>query len=177
MNIAVYCSANDHLDPDFYTLTDELGRFMAQEGHHLVFGGANMGLMERIAKAVKDNGGMTIGVVPQILEKGGRVSEYLDVEIPCDSLTDRKELMETKSDIFIALPGGVGTLDEIFNVVASATIGYHHKRVILYNMKGFWDQLIALLDDLARRGCIRGDWHSQIVVANDLDDIRKALQS
>ena len=177
MNIAVYCSANDHLDPAFFALTDELGRFMAQEGHHLVFGGADMGLMECIAKAVKTHGGMTIGVVPQILEKGGRVSEYLDVEIPCDTLADRKELMETKSDIFIALPGGVGTLDEIFNVVASATIGYHHKRVILYNMKGFWDQLIALLDDLARRGCIRGDWHSQIVVANNLDDIRKALQS
>ncbi len=177
MNIAVYCSANEHIDPDFFALTDELGRFMAEEGHHLVFGGANMGLMECIAKAVKTHGGMTIGVVPQILEKGGRTSQYLDVEIPCDSLTDRKELMETKSDIFIALPGGVGTLDEIFNVVASATIGYHHKRVILYNMKGFWDQLIALLDDMSRRGCIRGDWHSQIVVANNLDDIRKALQS
>ncbi len=177
MNIAVYCSANEHIDPDFFALTDELGRFMAEEGHHLVFGGANMGLMECIAKAVKTHGGMTIGVVPQILEKGGRTSQYLDVEIPCDSLTDRKELMETKSDIFIALPGGVGTLDEIFNVVASATIGYHHKRVILYNMKGFWDQLIALLDDMSSRGCIRGDWHSQIVVANNLDDIRKALQS
>lgn len=177
MNIAVYCSANDHLDPDFFTLTDELGRFIAAEGHHLVFGGANLGLMECVAKAVKTHGGMTIGVVPQILEKGGKVSDYLDVTIPCDSLTDRKELMETKSDVFIALPGGVGTLDEIFNVVASASIGYHHKRVILYNMKGFWDKLIALLDDLTQRGCIRGDWHNSIVVANNLDDIRKALQS
>jgi uncharacterized protein (TIGR00730 family) len=80
--------------------------------------------------------------------------------------------MMDQSDVFIALPGGIGTLDEVFTVAASATIGYHHKIVILYNMKGFWDQLIALMDDLQARGMIRGDWHQYIKVASSLEDIK-----
>ena len=92
-----------------------------------------------------------------IVEKSGRISDYVDVEIPCDNLSDRKQLMMDQSDVFIALPGGIGTLDEVFTVAASATIGYYQKPVILYNMKGFWDSLIALLDDLQAKGMIRGN--------------------
>ena len=89
----------------------------------------------------------------------------------CDNLTDRKQLMMDQSDVFIALPGGIGTLDEVFTVAASATIGYHHKRVVLYNMKGFWDGAIRMLDDLQAKGVIRGSWQTQIAVANNLDEI------
>ena len=128
--------------------------------------------MECVAKAAKTAGGRTIGVVPTKVEETGRTSDYVEIEIPCDNLTDRKQLMMDQSDAFIALPGGIGTLDEVFTVAASATIGYHHKPVILYNMKGFWDQLIALMDDLQARGMIRGDWHQYIKVANSLDDIK-----
>lgn len=127
MKIAVFCSANKNIDPDFFTLTEEMGKWMAENGHDLVFGGCNSGLMDCIGKAVKENGGRTIGVVPTLVERGGRTFPDLDIEIPCDNLSDRKDLMLAQSDIFVALPGGVGTLDEIFTIAAAHTIGYHHK--------------------------------------------------
>jgi lysine decarboxylase len=93
-----------------------------------------------------------------MVEKGGRVSNSVDVNIACDSLSDRKDLILAQSDVLITLPGGIGTLDEVFTVAASRTIGYHAKTVILYNMNGFFDSLIGLLDDLQQRGMIRGKW-------------------
>lgn len=177
MNICIFCSANRQIDPDFFTLTAELGRWAAAGGHTIVFGGVNMGLMECVAQAAKSADGRTIGVVPTIIEKTGRTSDYVDVEIPCDNLTDRKQLMLDQSDVFIALPGGLGTLDEVFTVVASATIGYHRKRVILYNMKGFWDALVALLDDLQARGVVRGHWRDYIKEAKSLREVIDLLST
>ena len=156
MKIGIFCSANEQLDPDFFTMTEELGRWLATEGHTLVYGGVNSGLMECVARAVKQAGGRTVGVLPQIVVKSGRLSDYVDTEVLCDNLSDRKQLMADKSDVFIALPGGIGTIDEVFTIAAAHTIGYHDKRVILYNMKGFWDDMIALLDRLQQRGMVRG---------------------
>ncbi len=175
MKICVFCSANAKIDPVFFQLTEELGRWAAENGHTVVFGGVNQGLMECIAKAAKDAGGKTIGVVPSIVEETGRTSQYNDVVIPCTNLNDRKQIMLDQSDVFIALPGGVGTLDEIFTIASSYTIGYHHKKVILYNMKGFWDSLIAMLDDLQQRGVIRGQWRDYIMVAKSLEDVKMLL--
>lgn len=176
MKIAVFCSANEHIDPDFFTMTEEMGKWMGENHHELIFGGTNQGLMNCIAKSVKENGGYSIGVVPSLVEKGGRVSQYIDVDIPTDSLSDRKDLMINRCDIVVALPGGVGTLDEIFCVAASHCIGYHHKKVILYNMKGFWNSTIALLNDLQKKGMIRGEWHEMIEVANNLEELKKKIE-
>lgn len=175
MKICVFCSANQQIDADFFRLTEELGRWAASEGHTVVYGGVNCGLMECVSKAAHEAGGRTIGVIPQIIEKNGRISQYVDVEIPCDNLSDRKQLMLDQSDVFIALPGGIGTLDEVFTVAASATIGYHQKRVILYNMKGFWDSLVRLLDDLQQRGVIRNRWQDQILVASSLEEVKELI--
>jgi len=171
MKICIFCSANQQIDPDFFKMTEELGVWAAKNGHSIVFGGTNLGLMECVAKATKEAGGRTIGVVPTIIEKTGRMSDYVDVEIACDNLTDRKQLMMDQSDVFIALPGGLGTLDEVFTVAASATIGYHQKPVILFNMKGFWDSLIALLDDLNEKRMIRGNWRELIKTADSIEEI------
>ena len=175
MKICVFCSANQQIDPEFFAMTEELGVWAAKNGHSIVYGGVNQGLMECVGKAAKENGGRTIGVVPTIVEKTGRTSDYVEIEIPCDNLSDRKQLMMDQSDVFIALPGGLGTLDEIFTVVASATIGYHQKVVILFNMKGFWDSLIALLDDLQQRGFVRNEWRQYISVASSLEELATLL--
>ncbi len=175
MKIGVFCSANDHLDPDFFTLTEELGQWAAENGHTIVFGGTDKGLMDCVARAAHEAGGMTIGMVPSKVEEGGHVSRWLDVHIPCDNLSDRKDLMMAQSDLFIVLPGGIGTLDELFTVAASASIGYHRKPLIVYNMKGFWNSLVTLLDDLTQKGVIRGDWQRIIQVADTLDDIKKIM--
>ena len=175
MKICIFCSANQQLDPDFFGMTEELGRWLATAGHTLVYGGVNSGLMECVARAVKQAGGRTVGVIPKIVEKGGRISDYVDVEVMCDNLSDRKQLMEDRSDVFIALPGGIGTMDEVFTIAAAHTIGYHDKRVILYNMKGFWDDLVAMLDRLQQRGMVRGQWRGYIAVAESLEDIKDLL--
>ena len=172
MKIGVFCSANSNIDPDFFSLTRELGTWIGQKGHTLVFGGCNMGLMECIAQSVHEAGGSTIGVVPLVIEKGGKVSDFVDVNIACDNLSDRKDLMLLQSDVLIALPGGIGTLDEIFSVAAAHTIGYHNKRVIIYNMKGFWDSTIRMLDDLQSQGLIRGSWRNYIQIANSMEQIQ-----
>lgn len=113
----------------------------------------------------------TIGVVPSLVEKGGKKSQYIDIEFPCDNLSDRKDLLVMQSDIMVALPGGIGTLDEVFTVAAAHTIGYHQKRVILYNVKGFWNTLIATLDDLQAKGFIRGDCHTYIDIADSFEEL------
>ena len=171
MKICVFCSANEQIDPEFFTAAEELGRWAAENGHVIIYGGVNQGLMECLGRAAHEAGGRTIGVVPTIVEKAGRVSDYVEIEIPCDNLTDRKQLMMDQSDVFIALPGGIGTLDEVFTVAASATIGYHAKPVLLYNIKGFWNPLIALLDDLQGQGMVRGHWHDYIRVISSIEEI------
>lgn len=164
MNIAVFCSANNDIDPDYFRAAEELGLWIAKNGHSLIYGGGNSGLMECIGKTVHEAGGRTIGVIPRLMEKGRRKSDFIDVEIPCEDLSDRKAIIMERADEFYALPGGIGTIDEVFTVAASATIGYHRKKVTLCNVKGFWDNLIALMKDYQQKGMIRGDLYDYIEI-------------
>ena len=176
MNICVFCSANSNLDPDFTLMTEDLGHWIGENGHAVVFGGCNLGLMETIARSVHESGGETIGIVPSIVEEHGDVSPHVSQHIPCQNLSDRKDLLISKSDIIIALPGGIGTLDEIFTVLSAASIGYHQKRVVLYNMKGFWQPLIKMLDEMDKNGVLRQGWRNNLTVANTLEDIIKSCE-
>lgn len=171
MKVGIFCSANDHIDPDFFAATEELGRWLGEHGHTIVFGGCDLGLMRQVAQAGREAGATVIGVVPTIIEERGRESRHMDVVIPCADLSDRKSLMMAQSDLFVALPGGIGTLDEVFTVAASATIGYHHKRMVLYNMKDFWRTTIQMLDDMQARGLVRGHWSDYIQVVGSLDEL------
>lgn len=171
MKICVFCSANSNISPEYFDAARQLGAWMAAEGHTLVFGGCNMGLMECVAKAVHEGGGQTVGVVPTIIEKGGKVSDYVDVRILCDNLSDRKDLMIQRSDLIVALPGGVGTLDEVFTVLAAASIGYHDKRVVLFNVGGFWDSLLAMLGDMKGRGVIRPGFDDTLKVVTSVGEL------
>lgn len=175
MNICIFCSANSDIGAACSRLTEELGAWAADNGHSIVFGGNDSGLMHDVSKTAKEHGGKVIGIVPRIIEERGKPSPYMDVHIPTEDLSDRKALMMAKSDVFIVLPGGVGTLDELFTVVSAAGLGYHDKPVILYNMYGFWDSLIAMMDDLQAKGALRGDWHDGIKVVSNLDEIRDFL--
>ena len=102
MKICIFCSANQQIDPDFFRMTEELGLWATREGHTIVFGGVNQGLMECVGKAAHEAGGRTIGVIPRIVEKSGRISDYVDIEMLCDNLSDRKQMMEDQSDVFVA---------------------------------------------------------------------------
>lgn len=175
MNIGVFCSANNRIDAAYFRAAEELGRWMAENGHTLVYGGCNLGLMETVGRAAHDHGGTTVGVVPRIVEKADRVSDAVSVDIACEDLTDRKQIIMERSDVFVALPGGIGTLDEIFTVAASHSIGYHRKKLYLLNIGGFYDALTAALDDLARRGMTRGDWRDCIEPVSTLSELQEKL--
>lgn len=154
-NIGVFCAASQELEPCFYEEATRVGQLLGRLGKTLVYGGANCGMMECVARSVKQGGGRVVGVVPDILERSGRVSAWLDEKVPCRDLNDRKAIMVERSDVLVALPGGVGTLDEIFTVVSAHTIGYHAKHVVLYNASGFWNGLLALLHGLEERRFLR----------------------
>ncbi|MCQ2243525.1 MAG: TIGR00730 family Rossman fold protein [Bacteroidaceae bacterium] len=177
MKIGVFCSANNNIADLYFEKTAELGKWIGDGGHSLVFGGCNIGLMDCVAQAARKAGATIIGVVPSKVEQGGKMSDILDVTIHTDNLSDRKDMLLLHSDVLVALPGGIGTLDEIFMVAASHTIGYHQKKVILYNINGFWDSMIALLDDLASKNMIRGKVADCIMVANTLEEMEALIQN
>ena len=149
---------------------------MGQNHKTLVYGGANLGLMECVAQSAKENGAFIMGVVPTKLEERGAVSDLLDVTFRVDDLSERKDTMLRESDVLVALPGGVGTLDEVFHVVASASIGYHHKKVIFYNVNGFWQPLLDFLDSMKGSGFARRPLENFYQVANTWEELIDLLQ-
>ncbi len=141
MKICVYLSSSDAVAPHFVRLTEDLGKAIGQQGHTLVFGGNNTGLMGRLADAVKDNGGQVIGVVPRKLDELGRSYERCDELVISKDLRDRKAIMDERSDAFVALPGGLGTLEEIIEVLNLKYLRYHQKPVVFINHEGFYEPL------------------------------------
>ena len=173
--ICVFCSANDQIAAEYFEGARELGQWCGKNGHSIVFGGHDAGLMHTVSWACKEAGGRVIGVVPRKIEEMGRLTPFLDVHIPTEDLTDRKQIMMDMSDAFVILPGGIGTLDELFTVTANTTIGYHHKPIILFNIDGFWNPLIDLLDYLGNKNMIRGHWRDIIQVAANINEIGKLI--
>lgn len=153
-HIAVFCSSHDNLPEPFVQAAQQLGNWLGQNKKTLVYGGVKKGLMEVLAKAVKKNGGRIMGVIPDRMIQNGLESDQIDIEFPMVDLNDRKATMLREADIFIALPGGYGTLDEIFSVIASALVGEHQKTVLLYNVHGYWDSLLQLLQELKKDGTV-----------------------
>lgn len=153
--IGVFCSASNEIEPIYYERVKELGEWLGVTHRTLVYGGANVGLMECIARSVKENGGKVVGVVPTLLIEKNRVSSFPDQFFYTQSLSERKDILERESDVLVALPGGIGTLDEAFHIMSSNTIGYHNKRVIFYNINGFWDPLLPMFESLHQKGFIR----------------------
>lgn len=176
MKIAIFCSANSAINPEYFRLTALLGTWLGQHGHTIVYGGCRLGLMECVARAARAAGGHTLAVVPRLVEERGE-DDDADITIPCENLSDRKDLMLAHADLLLALPGGIGTLDEVFTVAAAATCGYHRKRVVLCNFLGFWDTTIAMLDDMERRGMTRGPWRNIIATADTVEDVEEMIGS
>ena len=145
-------------------------------GATLVYGGARFGLMEATARSAKEAGARIVGVVPYVLVERDRVSSLLDEHIPCRNLSDRKDIMLERSDILVALPGGIGTLDEIFHIMAAATIGYHSKRVVLYNVNGYWNGLLSMLNGMLDAGFLRGDVEKFMAVASSIEQLENLLK-
>jgi uncharacterized protein (TIGR00730 family) len=168
--LAVYCGSAMGSDPAFATLARELGEEMARRGIALVYGGGRLGLMGVVADAVMSNGGEAHGVIPQAL---------VDLEVAHTGLTElhlvanmheRKAMMTELSDAFIAIPGGIGTLDELFEAWTWNALGYHAKPFALLNVSNFWDGLVDFLDHTTRSGFMSEARRDQLIVADTIGD-------
>ena len=172
-SVAIFCAASENIAPGYFEAAAEVGAMLGRLGKTMVYGGARFGLMEATAKAA---GARIVGVVPDILVERDRVSRLLDEQVGCSNLSERKDIMLERSDVLVALPGGVGTLDEIFHVLAAATIGYHTKRVVLYNVNGFWNALLAAVDEMSQAGFVRGEMEKYLVVADNIAQLEDLIK-
>jgi len=169
--IGIFCSSSNRMEEIYYKEAEKLGRWMGMHQKTLVYGGANCGLMESLARSVHNAGGKVLGVVPQFLVDRNRVSGYIDETIHTVDLNDRKQQLIEQSDIIIALPGSVGTLDEVFTVMAANTIGIHSKKVVFWNINGFWNGLFAMLDGLNSKGVVNKPWDEVMLKADTLEEV------
>ena len=175
-SVAIFCAASENIAPGYFEAAAEVGAMLGRLGMTMVYGGARFGLMEATAKAAKAAGARIVGVVPDILVERDRVSRLLDEQVGCRNLSERKDIMLERSDVLVALPGGVGTLDEIFHVLAAATIGYHTKRVVLYNVNGFWNPLLATVEEMSQAGFVRGEVEKYLIVANGIAQLEDLIK-
>ena len=151
----VYCGSNSGVDPAYIQAATELGRLIAESGAGLVYGGASVGLMGAIADAVMDNGGEVIGVIPQaIVELELAHSALTDLRVVAD-MHERKAMMAELSDGFVAMPGGVGTLEEIFESLTWLHLGLHDKPCALFNVNAYYDSLINFLNQSVAEGFVK----------------------
>ncbi len=144
--ICVYSSASESIDPAFFAVAAHLGQEIVRRQDTLLFGGGMTGLMGATALAVHAAGGKVIGVIPQALNRPGVVYNTCDELIVTAGLRERKAVMDERSDAFIALPGGYGTLEEILEIITLKQLGYHRKPVVLVNSFGFYRHLLAQFD-------------------------------
>lgn len=153
--VCVYCASSDTIDPRYLALAAEMGAALAAAGHSLVTGGGRVGMMGAVARAARAGGARTVGVIPEHLmplEVGDTDSDELIVTA---TMRERKRVMEDGSDAFVALPGGIGTLEELFEMWTSASLGMHDKPVIVLDPAEFYGPLWAYLQDLRERAFVR----------------------
>lgn len=176
--IGVFCSSSDNMASIYYEEASRFGHWIGESGKTLVYGGAKCGLMEAVAKGVRKAGSINvIGVVPKVLIERELVSECIGIRIPTEGLQDRKAWLMKISDIMIALPGSVGTLDEAFSVIGETSIGLGSKKVIFWNINGFWDGLFRMLDDMKATGVQNKPLDDYLLRANTLEDVIELINN
>lgn len=166
-SLCVYCGSSAGHDPAFADAARSLGQLMAGQGLALVYGGGHVGLMGIIADAVLEAGGEVTGVIPRALMDSEVGHDRLTRLLVVKDMHERKALMAEHSDGFIAMPGGIGTLEELFEVMTWLQLGYHAKPVGLLNVKGFYDPLLDFLDRQAEAGFLRQEHRALLMTETD----------
>jgi uncharacterized protein (TIGR00730 family) len=176
-NICVYCGSGDGRDPAYAQAAVALGTAMAKAGIGLVYGGGSLGLMGKVARSVLDNGGRVTGIIPAFLSNKERMLRDVTELIVVEDMHQRKRLMFDKSDAFVALPGGVGTLEELVEQLTWSQLGQHEKPIILANINHFWNPLLALLEHMRGERFIREGLEVRFRVVDQATAILPAVLS
>jgi uncharacterized protein (TIGR00730 family) len=170
-NICVYCGSGSGTDPAFAQSARDFGRALAENDIGLVFGGGSRGLMGEVASATLAHGGRVVGIIPKFLIDVEQALEGVDELLVTKSMHERKLHMFERSDAFVALPGGIGTLEEFVEQMTWNQIGQHDKPLVLANVQGYWDPFIELLDHMLRHAFIRPGLDVRYHVVDDVLDI------
>ena len=177
MNITVYLGANAGNDPKLQEAVEALGKWIGKNGHDLIYGGSKCGLMGSIAESVLQNGGKVTGVEPQFFIDMEYQYDAITELIVTKDMTERKTKMIELGDVFIAFPGGTGTLEEIAEVMSKVSLKHLDAPCILYNLNGYYDSLKALLSHMTEMGLSSPERQEGIYFARDLSEIRKIIEN
>src|SRR6478609_7424257 len=170
-SICVYCASGPGNNPAFVQAASRFGRILAENGIRLVYGGGAVGLMGALAESVLDHGGRVTGVIPDFLVNREHMLARVQERIVTPDMHERKRVMFERADAFVALPGGVGTLEELVEQMTWAQLGRHKKPILILNIEGFWDPLLALLDHMRKLEFIRSGLTVEPLVADRVENI------
>ena len=154
-SITVFCSSSKELPALYYRAGEDLGAAIARNGWTLVYGGNRIGLMASVADAARAAGGKVLGITPQLMLDHGIGDDLCDELVVTPGMRERKALLEQRGDAFVALPGGLGTFEELFEVLVGRLLGYHDKPIVLLNVEGYYDRLIAAVEHGIDEGFIK----------------------
>ena len=161
-SVCVYCGSKLGADPRFAAVATEVGKWIGQHGGQLVYGGGRNGLMGLIADSTRAAGGRVVGVIPSALVEREWAHEGCDELHVVDTMHERKRMMMDRADAFLALPGGIGTFEELFEVWAWRQLGYHDKPIGILSSRGYYERMMAFMQEVVREGFM-GDWQMDLV--------------
>lgn len=173
--LCVYCGSADGVDPRHRQAATDLGREAARRGIEIVFGGGRVGLMGAVASGALDAGGRVTGIIPEHLQSRERPHPEVTRLLVVDSMHTRKRRMFELSDAFCILPGGMGTLDETFEIVTWKQLALHDKPIVLVNLGGYWDPLLTMIEHQAAAGYVRPQHMKILRVVTRVDSVFDAL--
>lgn len=177
MKIAVYCSAKDRIPEEYLALGDVLGKYIAEAGHTLVYGGATGGLMTRVSNAAKAAGGTVEGVIPQRIIQAKRMADNCDTLYIVNNMCERKQKMKELADCFVCLPGSYGTLDEMMDVIASGTVDEHRKPIYILNYQGFYECLKLQSEHMRRLSFLPQEEQYVPLFVDTIDDLIEKINT
>ena len=175
--VCVYCGSGPGTHPSFVESAIALGKSLAENGVGLVYGGGSIGLMGAVATSVLEHGGMVTGIIPEFLTKRENALTGAQELIVTHDMHERKRLMFERSDAFIALPGGIGTLEELVEQLTWQQLGRHSKPILLANIENFWEPLLELLDHMRSTAFIRPTLPLEVLKAERVEDILPKLRA
>jgi len=174
--VCVYCGSGPGTDPEFMAAARRLGELLAKEGVGLVYGGGSRGLMGAVATAVLQHGGHVTGVIPDFLKAKEQVETAAQDVIVTPDMHARKQIMFDRADAFIALPGGIGTLEELVEQLTWAQLGRHPKPILIANIRGFWNPLLSLFEHMKRLGFIHSQEQFKCLITESIDEVLPLLR-
>jgi uncharacterized protein (TIGR00730 family) len=169
--LCVYCGSSKRLEPRYYSAAEAVGRAMVENGWGLVYGGGNVGMMGSVAQAVKDAGGHVVGVIPDFMKERELAYHRADELITVGTMRERKRIMEERAHAFLALPGGIGTLEELTEIMTLRYINRIDKPVVVFNQDGFYDDLLRFFARMTREGFKSDGLQALFGVAGAIADI------